>query len=538
MVQQLLQEKILELIKTENIDIALFDVFKDEIVKFEYQAGAFICNDKLPLTNYLEDLKNTLDEQYLKEYMNAISIPRLQENEKNGNSNTKVVYKTLNNKTFSITTMLVDVSNSKQVLVITKQENNNVSGKVEESVRFNTLVDSLSDTILKVQNVFNMEQKSLSNIKNVEEYINSLFSSLASNYPELKKSLNKTAANVTGRCEDAILIVDDDMVMRNMIKKVFDGDYKIVTAANGKEAIEYLEENKDKGTIEASDHIIGIFLDLTMPVMDGFEVLEYLSKKNYLSRIPVIIISGDYEKETKQRVYNYNIADMLEKPFDFEVVKHRIGNFINLYKSSNSLNDLISEQNKDLKELVNPFVDAYFYDYEKNIANVGRYIEVLCKKISDDYPEYTLDDYKISKMVEASRYYDVGFYTVPRNILNKGNNFNEDDLNKIKNYPLLSSKIIDYILSLTSDEVYKSYAGNIAKYYHENYDGTGYPNGLREDEIPLEAQIASIAIMYNNLQRKGKQNAKDIIISKSGVMFNPKLVGSFMKVTDEFETIF
>lgn len=89
--------------------------------------------------------------------------------------------------------------------------------------------------------------------------------------------------------------------MRNMIKKIFADEYKIIMAENGKEAIEYLEANSSKGITESSDNILGIFLDLTMPVMDGFAVLEYLSKNNYLYRIPVIIISGDYEKETKAR---------------------------------------------------------------------------------------------------------------------------------------------------------------------------------------------------------------------------------------------
>ena len=141
--------------------------------------------------------------------------------------------------------------------------------------------------------------------------------------------------------------------------KIFDQDeYKIVMAANGKEAIDYVEENSKKGIEQTSDHIVGIFLDLTMPVLDGFAVLDYLSERNYLNRIPVIIISGDYEKETKIRVYNYNIADMLEKPFDFDVVKHRIGNFINLYKSSNSLNDLINNQTESLKEIIDAYIKA------------------------------------------------------------------------------------------------------------------------------------------------------------------------------------
>ena len=90
--------------------------------------------------------------------------------------------------------------------------------------------------------------------------------------------------------------------------------------------------------------------------------------------------------------------------------------------------------------------------------------------------------------------------------------------------------MLDYILSLTSDELYKKYAQNIAKYYHENYNGTGYPNGIKEDEIPLEAQIASICINYNNLYKKYGNKAKDIIINKASTSFNPKLINSFSMI--------
>ncbi len=538
MTYEMLEESVLKLISDDLKDIFLFDVFNDTATCYAIVDGKFTVKEKSAMEKYLEELKTNTEEQYFKSIVNAISIPKLEEERKNGKDKITVTYKTLNNKTYTNTSMLIDTNSGKAVLVLRTRENENKANvKVEESIRFNSLIDSLSDAIIKVQNVFNLDEKQLSNVKNLEEYINSIFSVLTSNYPELKKSLNKTYANVTSRTEDTILIVDDDMVTRNMIKKVFDGTYKIVTANNGKEALEYLEENKEKGISTSSDHIIGIFLDLTMPVLDGFAVLEYLSKKNYLTRLPVIIISGDYEKETKSRVYNYNIADMLEKPFDFDVVKHRIGNFINLYKSSNSLHDLVNDQNEELKDLINPFIEAYQYDYKDNIARVNKYITLLANKVMEDYPEYNLTSDLVNKMAEASMYYDVGFYSVPRMTLSKTNDFTKEDLDKIKNYPLFGFKMINYILSLTSDSLYKKYGTNITKYYHENYDGTGYPEGLAGDKIPLEAQIAAVSIMYNNLRRKSSDKAKDVIISKSGSMFNPKIVGSFMKIADEFEKI-
>ena len=141
-------------------------------------------------------------------------------------------------------------------------------------------------------------------------------------------------------------------------------------------------------------------------------------------------------------------------------------------------------------------------------------------------------DEKIEKMADASMYYDIGFYSIPRSILSKKDGFSEKELEKIKKYPLFGSKMLDYVLSLKSDAMYKKYADNITKFYHENYNGTGYPNGLKENEIPLEAQLAAICINYNNLERKYGKVAKEMIIKRKDVMFNPKLIDSFSKIID------
>ena len=531
---EIIKKSIIKLALDDSSKILLFDVFNDEITDFLWENGKFDVRGKKNLTSYLDEMKTNIEEQYLKEYMNSISIPKLQEAKKDGQDKIHVTYKTFNNKIYANTCMLVDVNGNNCILVLSQEKQEKSDKQEESSIKFNSLIDAISDAIIKIQNVFNLGNKKLSS---VEDYINAIFAALISNYPELRKSLNKATANVTSREEDTILIVDDDMVTRNMIKRVFDGDYKIVMAGNGKEAIEYLDANSNKGFSSSSDHVVGIFLDLTMPVLDGFAVLEYLSKKNYLTRVPVVIISGDYEKETRAKVYNYNIADMLEKPFDFEVVKHRVSNFINLYKSSNSLSNLVNNQNEELKDLLNSFIEAYRYDYKDNISRIQNYIRLLSKKVMQDYPEYGLNESKIDKMVEASTYYDVGFYSVPRAILSKNDNFTKDDINKIKNYPLFGEKMINYLFSLTNDSLYKDYSVNIAKYYHENYDGSGYPTGISKDEIPLEAQIASVCIMYNNLRRKGNSKAHDVIVSKSGLMFNPKIVASFNNVVSDFEKV-
>lgn len=529
-----LENTLKRLLFDDSIEVFVFNVFEDSVNKYKMVDGVFTNVGKDTLTNYLENIKTKIESSYVSGFMNLISIPKLKENQVDGKNKVSFKFQALDSKWYKFTSTLVNVNNTELIFSVKESLNEQVSDSNSiTNSRYNGLVGRLADAILKIENSFNLD-KNKTSVKNLEEYINSILNGIISSYPEIKKSLNKNAANVTGRVDDVILIVDDDALTRNMIKKVFSDEYKIVMKANGKEAIEYLSENSKKGITESSDNILGIFLDLTMPVMDGFSVLEYLSKNNYLYRIPVIIISGDYEKETKTRVYNYAVADMLEKPFDFQVVKHRIGNFINLYKSSNSLNKLISDQSKELKDLINPFVESYRYDYKDNISNIKKYVNILGLRVMEDYPEYMLDEEKVEKMADAVEYYDIGFYSIPRSILYKKENLNKEELEQIKNYPLFGFKMLNYILSLTSDELYKKYARNITKYYHENYNGTGYPDRLLEDNIPLEAQIASICINYYNLKRKHGLKAADIIISKKGTHFNPKLIESFIKVKEEF----
>lgn len=533
--EESLDNIIRKLALSNNTKIYITDVFKDEIALYKILDDKIVFDSKMQLTSFLESLQNIVNASYLKGVMEMFSIPKFKEELKNGNEKVKFKYQDLNNKWHIITSMLIKNS-SELIFSLVEDEENIKNNSVTSDEKFNNLVSNLSDAMLKIYNSFDIKINDIEDIKKIEEYINTILSGLSNKYPELKKSFKENALDVSSMAYDSILIVDDDLVTRNMIKKVFQNEYKIVMATNGKEAIEYLESNKNKSKFESSDNVLGIFLDLTMPVMDGFAVLEYLSKNNYLSKVPVIIISGDYERETKMRVYNYNIADMLEKPFDFEIVKHRIGNFINLYKSSNALTNLVVGQGEKLKDLIDAFVKAYEVDYEDNIRKVKSYIKILANKIKDNYPEYNLTDELVEKMSDASKYYDIGFYSIPRKILNKKEKLNQDELKIIKEYPLFGTKMTEYILSLTSDMKYKDYACNITKYYHENYDGTGYPNGLKEDGIPLEAQIASLAIMYNNLSRK-VINPNEVIISKYNKAFNPKIIKAFEEVSNNFLTV-
>ena len=532
-----LNKKVTDLVVATLQKIYFFDIFKDEVFCYEKINGELKEIEKYSFSEYINVIETNIQETYLKDFMNNLSIPKLEE-QLNTEDYVIYYYKTLNNREYKNIYTLTEVDGRKCILVINeKLSGNKINENISNDFKYNTLVDNVSDSILKINNIFNLESKAKKNIDAIEDYINSVFGNLFSIYPDLKHSINKNAGAQSSLADGTILIVDDDLVTRNMIKKLFVDEYKIQMAANGKEAIEYLESNYNKSVTSKVDNILAIFLDLTMPVLDGFAVLEYLSKKNYLSKIPVVIISGDYEKATKNRVYNYNIADMLEKPFDFQIVRHRIGNFINLYKSSTALSNIINDQNNDLKDIINAFVYTYKFDYSDNIRMVKSYVEILANQVKEDYEEYKLNSTLVNKMVEAVEYYDIGFYSIPRKLLNKKGNLTDEELVSIKDYPLFGSKMINYLYRESSDTKLKEYTNDITTYYHENYDGSGYPCKLEGEKIPVVAQIAAVAITYYNLIKKGNNKPENIIISKSGVMFNPKIVGSFMKVLDKIKEV-
>ena len=277
----LLEGTIKEILLDDKLKVYVFDVFDDSVLKYTISNGKLTNCGSDTLANYLENIKTKIDSPYIPGFMNLVSIPKMKEKALSGNSKVMFEYQALDSKWYKITAMLINFSGKELIVSVREQMDNNCGTKEASNSKYNVLIGRIADAILKIDNVFNLDNSKAS-VNNIEDYIDSILKSIVNSYPDLKNSLNKNAANVSGRADDVILIIDDDMVMRKMIKKIFADEYKIVMAENGKEALEYLETNSNKGLTESSDNILGIFLDLTMPVMDGFAVLEYLSKNNYL----------------------------------------------------------------------------------------------------------------------------------------------------------------------------------------------------------------------------------------------------------------
>ena len=521
-------------------EVLVIDIMDDKLYKYVVKNNSITFLEEISYMKYLNDCKDFIYEDDLDNYMESLSISKL-ENEVNGLS---IRYKMndgkLNTYREYINSVNLYEENGKKIIVVLvalskdSKKYVTVSENVKSSLetKLNRMVDSVSLAMLKIHNIINNDI----NVYSKEEFINSILASLTNEFPEFKDSLNDNAMFLADNGKSTIMIIDDDKMTCNLIKKVFDKKYDVIVANNGEEAIELLD-----GSNGFKNNISCIFLDLIMPVLDGFSVLDYLNDNNYLGKLPVIIISGNYDKETRARAYSYQIADMLEKPFNVQVVRHRIDNLISLYKSSNSLNEILSQQHRELKNIINSLVVSYKLDNCKCMELLKKYTRILAMQVSVDYPEYNINSNMIDKIANSVVYYAIGNWTMPKTLLYKKGLYNGEERSIMNMANINGANIIKYVIARDDHDIDAGYCYDIAKSYNERYDGNGYPQGLSGNSIPIVVQIASLAIEYNNLMNTivpiDYDKVSSLIIMESGRKFNPKIVDSFKKVEKEFEDV-
>ncbi len=510
--------------------IYVIDILSDNVSKYIYQNNDFIEEEKSSFTDYITKCHNSIKEEDIEKYINSMSIQFLESIKNNGQDYITLEYSKKNKngeyKKYCDVIKLYEYSGHKYILAFSNEMTNAVETKdIADNnleVNLNKLIDAVSLSIFKIYNVVNGE----GDLNAKKDYLNNIIGTLTSNYPKLNKSLVDNSIYLEGG-KRTILIVDDDKMTCSILKKIFSLDYEVITCNDGKSAIDILSSKQY--------NINCIFLDLLMPVLDGFGVLEYLDNNNYLTKLPVIIISGNYDKETRNRAYSYEIADMLEKPFNVQVIKHRIDNLIGLYKTSNLVNQMLVEQHRDLKNITEDLVKSYLYDYSKEITNVKDLVKILSEQVSIDYPEYNLNQNVIEKLVDSSIYYDIYKYLLPKEFLNK-NVFNTYEIDIMKEACLNASNIGKYIKLEDKAEI--KYVTEIIKYRNERFDGKGFPEMASGNAIPISSSIVNICIEYLNLCHSGKnkEEAYSIILSESNNKYDPKIIQSFQKSKEKLST--
>ena len=355
---------------------------------------------------------------------------------------------------------------------------------------------------------------------------------------------------------DTILIFEDNSIDRAILVELFRSEYKILEAENGKEGLDLLKNNLPSIAI--------VLLDNIMPVMDGFAVLEYLKEKNILTKIPFIMITGESSAEMERKGYEYGIISYVKKPYHPEVVKQVVQNAVGWFKYKMQLelmvkkkninmqkqNSVLRQQTKKLNHVNEILIDSLsniveFRNMEskQHIKRIREYSLCLGKSVMKLYPEYELTPEKLIQIGWASSLHDIGKIAIPDSIILKPAKLTKDEFELIKSHTTKGAEIIQHRVRLNDRAIF-DYAYDIARHHHEKYDGNGYPDGLKGDEISIAAQIVSLVDVYDALTSKRvykiayeSDKAYQMILNGHSGVFSPKLLKAFTEVKPRFESL-
>lgn len=355
---------------------------------------------------------------------------------------------------------------------------------------------------------------------------------------------------------NTVLVVDDMEINRDILTEILNEEYRVETAEDGQRALEMIEEKQDELAV--------VLLDLMMPEVDGFAVLKVMQEKGWIERIPVLIISGETSVKAERKCFDYHISDFIRKPFDNALVKKRVRNVVNLFQYQRNLEDKVQEQTKTLWEqnellrlqadrlkksntniieILGTVVEYRDFESGEHINRVKGYTRILAERLVTEYPEYGLDQEMIDVIVSASALHDVGKIAIPDNILLKPGKLTDEEFACMKTHTTRGGEILQNIRNAWDDE-YGEISYQICRHHHEKFDGRGYPDGLVGDEIPIAAQIVSIADVYDALVNERvykdafpKEEAFRMITEGECGKFNPKLLECFRIERKAFEEL-
>ncbi len=355
---------------------------------------------------------------------------------------------------------------------------------------------------------------------------------------------------------DTVLIFEDNAIDRAILTELFQADYKILEAENGKNGLALLNSHYQSIAI--------VLLDYLMPVMDGFAVLERLKDKNILNKIPFIMITGEDSSEVEKKGYEYGIVSYVKKPYQPEVVKQVVSNAIGWFQYKMELEVVVRKQNesirkqngilvqqaKKLKHLNEILIDSLsniveFRNLEskQHIKRIREFTLCLGKSMMKLYPECGLTPEQLDQIGWASSLHDIGKIAIPDNIILKPGKLTDDEFELIKSHTTKGAEIILHSVRLNDKAIF-DYAYDIARHHHEKYDGKGYPDGLKGDEISIAAQLVSLADVYDALVSKRvykaayePDKAYQMIMGGHSGAFSPQLLKAFEEVRAEFESI-
>lgn len=302
---------------------------------------------------------------------------------------------------------------------------------------------------------------------------------------------------------DTILIVDDAELNREMIKFIFEEQYNVLEAEDGQQAIDLINER--------GEDLCLIFLDLLMPKKSGLDVLHFMNLNSYIKYIPVIMITGESTDESDEKAYEYGASDIIYKPFAPNVVMRRAKNIMELFEYRMNIEQELDERTRELRDsrrkleqsndfLVNALssvVEFRSLESGEHIHRVKYFTKLFLKYLREFYPKYNITKESSALIVNAAALHDLGKIAIPDSILLKPGRLTAEEFEEMKKHTIYGCELLEKFKQ--EDNEFYRYCYDICRYHHERYDGCGYPDRLKGDEIPIWAQVVSIVDVYDAL---------------------------------------
>ena len=337
-----------------------------------------------------------------------------------------------------------------------------------------------------------------------------------------------------------ILVVDDSEMNRAILCEMLKDDFEIIEATNGQECVSLIEQYGKEISL--------VLLDIVMPIMDGFEILMYMNRNHWIEDVPVIMISSEESENYIRKAFKFGVSDYISRPFDSKVVYQRVFNTIKLYAKQRRLISMVSDQmhekeknNQMMVEVLSQIMEFRNGESGLHVVHINTLTRLFLERLVENTDSYNLtpdDCYLIST---ASAFHDIGKVGIDESILNKPGKLTKEEFETMKEHTLIGASMLDKLEHYKDEKMIKI-AYQICRWHHERYDGKGYPDGLTGEQIPIAAQVVSVADVYDALVSKrvykdaySHEQAMKMILNGECGAFNPLLMEVLVEIQDKIK---
>ena len=339
-----------------------------------------------------------------------------------------------------------------------------------------------------------------------------------------------------------ILIADDSEMNRELLAAILEEEYDIIQANDGVQAVDCLQRHAEEISL--------LLLDIVMPHMDGFEVLSYMNKEHWIDSIPVVIISSENSPIYIKRGYDLGATDLIEKPFDANMVLRRSANAILLGAKQRRMTSIVSnqiyEREKSSKLMIN--ILSHIVEFRNgesglHVLHIQTITEMLLRQlVQKENNRYALSKEQIRMITTASALHDIGKISIPDEILNKPGRLTAEEFAVIKGHSMAGANMLSELPLDQKEEPLVKTAYEICRWHHERYDGGGYPDGLKGEEIPVSAQVVALADVYDALTSErcykdaySHEKAIEMILAGQCGAFNPLMLECLLDISSSLK---